>query len=190
MTDRPDFSHRWNRRSLLRHLGRGALGAGAALAASRAQAQDQMLQLLMEQTRRSDFGQTYDSGIRSVRMPKSSLPTLSPQTVQTTEAAIPRYEQLAAQGGWQTVPRERADAARQSQQGRDRLAAAVDRGRRSRHQRRCLRCVRFLRRGGGKALPGAPRPDRRRHRARGNARGDECSGRACGSRSSRPIWFV
>jgi hypothetical protein len=84
MTDRPDFLYPWNRRTLLRHLGRGALGVGAALAASRAQAQDQMLQLLMEQTRRSDFGQTYDSGIRSVRMPKSSLPTLSPQTVQTT----------------------------------------------------------------------------------------------------------
>jgi murein L,D-transpeptidase YcbB/YkuD len=104
MTDRPDLSRYWNRRMLLRHLGRGALGAGAALAASRAEAQDQMLQLLMEQTRRSDFGQTYDSGIRSVRMPKSSLPTLSPATVQTTEAAIPRYEQLASQGGWPMVP--------------------------------------------------------------------------------------
>ncbi len=104
MTDRPDLSRYWNRRTLLRHLGRGALGAGAALAATRAEAQDQMLQLLMEQTRRSDFGQTYDSGIRSVRMPKSSLPTLSPATVQTTEAAIPRYEQLASEGGWPMVP--------------------------------------------------------------------------------------
>jgi murein L,D-transpeptidase YcbB/YkuD len=104
MTDRPDFPDQWNRRTLLRHLGRGALGAGAALAASRAEAQDQMLQLLMEQTRRSDFGQTYDSGIRSVKMPKSSLPTLSPATAQTTEAAIPRYEQLAAKGGWPMVP--------------------------------------------------------------------------------------
>lgn len=104
MTDRPQHLRNWNRRTLLRHLGRGALGAGAALVASRAQAQDQMLQLLMEQTRRSDFGQSYDSGIRSVKMPKSSLPTLSPATVQTTEAAIPRYEQLAAQGGWPTVP--------------------------------------------------------------------------------------
>lgn len=104
MTDRPQHLRNWNRRTLLRHLGRGALGAGAALVASRAQAQDQMLQLLMEQTRRSDFGQSYDSGIRSVKMPKSSLPTLSPATVQTTEAAIPRYEQLAAQGGWPAVP--------------------------------------------------------------------------------------
>jgi murein L,D-transpeptidase YcbB/YkuD len=104
MTDRPDSPDRFDRRTLLRHLGRGALGAGAALAASRAQAQDQMLQLLMEQTRRSDFGQTYDSGIRSVKMPKSSLPTLSPQTAQTTESAIPRYEQIVAQGGWSTVP--------------------------------------------------------------------------------------
>ena len=110
MTDRPKFEQKfehWNRRTLLRHLGRGALGAGAALAAGRAQAQDQMLQLLMEQTRRSDFGQTYDSGIRSVKMPKASLPTLSPATLQTTEAAIPRYEQIAAQGGWPAVPSDR-----------------------------------------------------------------------------------
>ena len=104
MTDRPEFPAFLSRRTLLRHLGRGALGAGAAVMASRAQAQDQTLQLLMEQTRRSDFGQTYDAGIRSVRMPKSSLPTLSPQTVQTTEAAIPRYEQIVAQGGWTMVP--------------------------------------------------------------------------------------
>ena len=104
MTDRPDFPQIWNRRTLLRHLGRSVLGAGAAMAASRAEAQDQMLQLLMEQTRRSEFGQTYDSGIRSVRMPKASLPTLSPQTAQTTETAIPRYEQLASQGGWTAVP--------------------------------------------------------------------------------------
>ncbi|MFN3351821.1 murein L,D-transpeptidase, partial [Pseudorhodoplanes sp.] len=49
-------------------------------------------------------GQGYDSGIRSVRMPKSSLPTLSPATAQTTEAAIPRYEKLVADGGWPMVP--------------------------------------------------------------------------------------
>lgn len=104
MTDRPDFPARWNRRALIRHFGRGALGAGAAIAAGRAEAQDKVLQLLMEQTRRSDFGQTYDAGIRSVRMPKSSLPTLSPATAQTTQAAIPRYEQMVAQGGWPMVP--------------------------------------------------------------------------------------
>jgi len=104
MTDRPRSSSIWDRRAVLRHLGQGALGAGAALAAGRAEAQDKVLQMLMEQTRRSDFGQTYDAGIRSVKMPKSSLPTLAPQTVQTTEAAIPRYEQLAAQGGWPAVP--------------------------------------------------------------------------------------
>ncbi|MCC6889644.1 MAG: L,D-transpeptidase family protein [Hyphomicrobiales bacterium] len=104
MTDRPEFPAFCDRRTLLRQFGRGALAAGAAIMASRAQAQDQTLQLLMEQTRRSDFGQTYDAGIRSVKMPKSSLPTLSPQTVQTTEAAIPRYEQIVAQGGWIMVP--------------------------------------------------------------------------------------
>ena len=33
-------------------------------------------------------------------MPKTSLPTLSPANVQTTEVAIARYEQIVAAGGW------------------------------------------------------------------------------------------
>jgi murein L,D-transpeptidase YcbB/YkuD len=37
-------------------------------------------------------------------MPKASLPTLAPQTLQTTEAAIPRFEAAVQQGGWAFVP--------------------------------------------------------------------------------------
>ena len=37
-------------------------------------------------------------------MPKSSLPTLSPATVQHTELAITRYEADRGGGGWPTVP--------------------------------------------------------------------------------------
>ena len=38
------------------------------------------------------------------RSPKASLPTLSPANVPTTEAAIARYERIAAAGGWPQVP--------------------------------------------------------------------------------------
>ena len=37
-------------------------------------------------------------------MPKASLPTLAPETVQHTELAIARYEQVVANGGWPQVP--------------------------------------------------------------------------------------
>ncbi len=74
------------------------------LLAARAFAQDQTLQNLIDRSQRNDFGQGYDNGIRTVRMPKASLPTLAPQTLQTTEAAIPRFEAAVQQGGWAFVP--------------------------------------------------------------------------------------
>ena len=104
MTDRPDFLTLGTAARCCAISAAARLGVGAALAASRAQAQDQMLQLLMEQTRRSDFGQTYDSGIRSVRMPKSSLPTLSPADRPDHRSRDPALRTMVAQGGWQTVP--------------------------------------------------------------------------------------
>ena len=84
------------------------LAAGAAsLAAARAfaQGQDDPLQQLMQQNERGgDFGQTYDSTSRTIKMPKTSLPTLSAATAQTTETAVTRYEQIVAAGGWPNVP--------------------------------------------------------------------------------------
>jgi murein L,D-transpeptidase YcbB/YkuD len=103
MADRPKFQTSLDRRSVLRHLARTGAAAGGALFAARAHAQDRTLQMLMEQSQRGDFGQGYDSGIRTVKMPKSSLPTLAPQTLHTTEAAIPQFEAIVQRGGWAYV---------------------------------------------------------------------------------------
>ena len=68
-------------------------------------AQDSQLQSLIEQNQRNgEFGLGFDSASRSIPMPKAALPTLSPLTVQTTEQAIRRYEQIVAGGGWPAVP--------------------------------------------------------------------------------------
>jgi len=88
-----------DRRSFLKGL------SGAALTPAIAAAQgEDPLQQLIEQNQRSDMGQGFDSASRTIQMPKSSLPTLSPATVQHTELAIARYEQIVAAGGWPTVP--------------------------------------------------------------------------------------
>jgi L,D-transpeptidase YcbB len=82
------------------------LAAGAAsLAAARAFAQaDDPLQQLIQQNQSGAFGQNFDSSSRTIKMPTASLPTLSAGTAQTTEAAIARYEQIVAAGGWPQVP--------------------------------------------------------------------------------------
>ena len=102
------MSSGWNlngasRRAVLRGLG----GLAASLAATRAFAQAQAedpLQQLIQQNQRGDMGQGFDSTSRTIAMPKASLPTLSPATVQTTELAIARYEQIVGNGGWPMVP--------------------------------------------------------------------------------------
>lgn len=86
-----------------RRLLRGMASLGGTIAAGHAFAQDATLQALIEQNQRNGFGQGFDAGLRSVKMPKASLSTLSPQTVQTTEQAIPRYEAIVARGGWPKV---------------------------------------------------------------------------------------
>jgi L,D-transpeptidase YcbB len=86
-----------------RFLRGAALVAGAAVA-TRAAAQDAVLDSLIQQNQSGDFGEGFDAASRTVHMPKSSLPTLSPATVQTTEAAIPTYETMVAQGGWPAIP--------------------------------------------------------------------------------------
>src|SRR6476619_5493274 len=88
-----------NRRTLL-------TGLAASVGATRALAQEaeDPLQQLIEQNQRGDLGQGFDSTSRTIKMPKASLPTLSPANVPTTEAAIARYEQIVASGGWPQVP--------------------------------------------------------------------------------------
>src|SRR4051794_26670466 len=103
MTNSSDHRHP-SRRAVLRGLRATAL-AGGGLAASRAFGQDATLEALIDQNQGSDFGQGFDSGSRTIQMPKSSLPTLSPATVEHTEQAIAQFEGIVAKGGWPEVAR-------------------------------------------------------------------------------------
>ena len=100
-------SRHLSRRSVLRRLAGGAAFVGGTALAHRAFAQsprDAALQALIRQNQQSDFGQGFDSASRTILMPKSSLPTLSPATAQTTEQAIAQYEAIVSRGGWPQVP--------------------------------------------------------------------------------------
>ncbi|BAT60577.1 murein L,D-transpeptidase [Variibacter gotjawalensis] len=101
-----------------KHTRRGFLGAagifGAAALATKARAQETLLDQLMEQNQRGQDGGGFDSASRTVRMPKSTLPTLSPATVETTEQAIPSYEAIVARGGWPAIPKEPLRVGRKS----------------------------------------------------------------------------
>ena len=102
MIERGTRSTSMNRRNFLHALA-GAAAGGAVVRAAHAAGDDQLLQSLIEQNQNADFGQGFDSASRTIKMPTSSLPTLSPATVQTTEQAIPPYEAIVARGGWPQV---------------------------------------------------------------------------------------
>jgi murein L,D-transpeptidase YcbB/YkuD len=91
--------------STRRRFLRNAAALGGALWAGRAFAQDRALDQLLGEAQRSDYGQGFDSALRTIRMPKASAPTLSPATAQTSEQAIERYEAIVAKGGWPEVPK-------------------------------------------------------------------------------------
>jgi murein L,D-transpeptidase YcbB/YkuD len=93
---------RLDRRALLRGLGLGL--SAAALARPAFATEDATLQALIDQNQKRELGQDFDSASRTIHMPKASLPTLSPSTVETTEQAIGQYEGIAARGGWPVVP--------------------------------------------------------------------------------------
>jgi murein L,D-transpeptidase YcbB/YkuD len=99
--------NRGDRRAFLRACARGAAGLAGTMVASRlglAANDDRFLQSLIEQNQRLDFGQGFDSASRTIRMPKSTLPTLTAATVDSTEQAITQYEGIVARGGWPTIP--------------------------------------------------------------------------------------
>ena len=102
-------------------------GFGAALAPAAAFAQnDDPLQQLIQQNQRSDIGQGFDSASRTIQMPKSSLPTLSPATVQTHRA---RNRTLRADRGGGRLADGAADrpvAARGAQSGGRAAAHAAE----------------------------------------------------------------
>jgi murein L,D-transpeptidase YcbB/YkuD len=95
-------ARKFTRRTVLQ----GTAAAGAsALGAQAAFGQDALLQALIEQTQRGQFGQGFDSASRTIAMPKASLPTLSPATAEHTGQAIAQYEGIVARGGWPEVPK-------------------------------------------------------------------------------------
>jgi len=93
-----------SRRTLL--AGTAGLAAGALAGRSRAaedQSADQMLQELIQENQESSLDSGFDNASRNVRLPKKTLPTLSPSTAQTTEESISKYEAIVAKGGWPEV---------------------------------------------------------------------------------------
>jgi len=93
------------RRSLLTTAATG-LAAGALARAARAaegQTSDQMLDELMRENQENGLGSGFDNSSRNVRLPKKSLPTLSPSTAETTQTSIAQYETIVAKGGWPDV---------------------------------------------------------------------------------------
>lgn len=100
----PSNRDRLSRRGVLRSLTQLAALAGGARATA-AFGQDANLQALIEQNLNSDLGESFDSASRTIAMPKASLPTLSPATVQHTEQAIAAFEGIVAQGAGRTCRR-------------------------------------------------------------------------------------
>jgi L,D-transpeptidase YcbB len=92
-----------DRRTFLSLLGAG-FATGVALVRRAAAAEDATLQALIEANQRREIGRNFDSASRTIHMPKASLPTLSPSTVDTTDKAIGQYEGILAAGGWPKVP--------------------------------------------------------------------------------------
>src|SRR5579864_2968891 len=95
-----------NRRSFLTTVASGLVAGALARAASAAEGQtsDQMLDQLMRENQENGLGSGFDNSSRNVRLPKKSLPTLSPLTAETTQTSIAQYETIVAKGGWPNVP--------------------------------------------------------------------------------------
>ena len=96
---RPD-----RRTFLTRAATAAAAGVATAWAARAAFAEDSVLDALIGDAQRGEFGQSFDEASRTIHMPKASEPTLSAATAQTTERAIDRYGDIVGRGGWPQVP--------------------------------------------------------------------------------------
>ncbi len=94
-----------SRRAFLANSAGFAVGtlAGGAWAAE-PETPEQTLDELINQNQDNGLGSGFDSASRNVKLPKSSLPTLSPSTVEATQGAIAQYEAIVARGGWPEVP--------------------------------------------------------------------------------------
>src|SRR3984957_19474008 len=87
------MTHSLTRRTFL-SAAAGALAGGAR--AAEGLNPDQMLDELIQQNQDSAIGSGFDNASRNVKLPKKSLPTLSPSTAE--------YEAIVAKGGWPQVP--------------------------------------------------------------------------------------
>jgi L,D-transpeptidase YcbB len=65
---------------------------------------DQTLDELINQNQNSGLSSGFDSASRNAKLPKASLPTLSPSTAESTQAAMAQYQAIVAKGGWPEVP--------------------------------------------------------------------------------------
>src|SRR5579863_10005098 len=96
----------WTRRSLL--VAAGTSLAASAMArgvlAAEGPTPDQLLDKLIRENQENGLGSGFDNSSRNVRLPKKSLPTLSPSTAETTQTSIAQYEAIVAKGGWPNVP--------------------------------------------------------------------------------------
>lgn len=94
------------RRSFLTTAATGLAASAFArgVRAAEEQTPDQTLEELMRENQDSGLGSGFDNASRNVRLPKKSLPTLSPSTAETTQASIAQYETIVAKGGWPEVP--------------------------------------------------------------------------------------
>jgi murein L,D-transpeptidase YcbB/YkuD len=93
-----------DRRAFLSLMAAGALVTPSLIRPARAAGEDKLLQALIDQTQRRELGQEFDSASRTIHVPKSSLPTLSASTADTTGQAVGQYEGILARGGWPAVP--------------------------------------------------------------------------------------
>jgi L,D-transpeptidase YcbB len=103
---RRDQMSSFTRRSLLVAAG-SALAANAtvrALRAAEGPSPDQLLDDLIKENQENGIGSGFDNASRNVKLPKKSLPTLSPSTAETTQTSIAQYEAIVAKGGWPEVP--------------------------------------------------------------------------------------
>src|ERR1700688_5124388 len=96
------MTHSLTRRTFLAATAAGALAGNAR--AAEGPTPDQMLDQLIQQNQDSGIGGGFDTASRNVKLPKKSLPTLSPSTAETTQGSIAEYEAIVAKGGWPQVP--------------------------------------------------------------------------------------
>lgn len=99
------FGARPDRRRFVRCVaGAAACAAGAVMARRPAAAGDAALDALIGDGEHDEFGETFDQSSRTIRMPSLTVPTLSPQTAETTKQAVATYDGIVARGGWPAVP--------------------------------------------------------------------------------------